>query len=139
MARHWTSVPTPQTVTVVGTVLPAAPEDVNEVATTPTPAGVYRTAGAKLLQIDVAGSNAADTGNSTIAVYAWNRRLQQWCFISSNSVAVLPTGSLGTAATQATRLTVANWGADYAAVMVTALPTGGHPVNVTCSPTVEDT
>lgn len=138
MARHYTPVPKSRTVSVVDTALPAAPETAQEGATSPLPAGVYETAGAKLLQIDVAGSNAADTGNSTVAVYAWNRQLQQWAFVSSNSVAVLPSGSLGTAATQATRLTVANWGADYAAVLVTALPTGGHAVNVTCSPTIED-
>jgi hypothetical protein len=136
VARNYTTIPKTRTVSVVDAALPAAPSDKGNQSVTPVPAGVYETAGAKLLQIDV-GSSAGNTGNATLSVYAWNHQLQQWAFVQQVTSAVLPTGSVGTVATQATRTTIANWGADFAAVLVTALPTGGNPVTVTVSPTVE--
>lgn len=140
MARNYTPVPKPRSVGVVETAFPAAPETKDNVVTSPLPTGVYETAGAKLLQIDVT-SAVGTSGNAVIAVYAWNRQLQLWSFVSSNNVAVVPAGSVGTVGQQATRLTVTNWGADFAAVLVTTLPTAGdptHPTQLTVAPTIED-
>ncbi len=137
MARNYTPIPKVRTVSATDSTLPTAPSDAGNQPATPVPAGVYETAGAKLLQIDVTATNSGDSGNATVAVYAWNHQLQLWSFVQSSNVGVVPTGSVAAAASQATRLTVVNWGADFAAVMVTALPTGGHAVKVTCAPTVE--
>jgi hypothetical protein len=105
------------------TAVPAAPEDTSRSATQPAPAGVYWTDGATMLKVDVVAP-ATSTGNTTLAVYAWDSGARQWAM--EGAALTVPATSTGDFSGRLiSRATVLNWCSRWAAVMVTGLATNG--------------
>jgi hypothetical protein len=81
---------------------PQAPE------VSPFPAGIWRTEGAPVVLVDIVQTSSSTS--NTYTVLAWNRTAGLWM----QAATITPSSGV-----QAIRTAVANWGSDYAFVVVT--------------------
>jgi hypothetical protein len=135
VSRNYIVTSAPRVVTTADTAVPSTPD-----AQT-MPAGVYSTAGASMLRIDIAAP-VTTTGSYTLNIYGWNGVLKAWISEGQAVVTAAAVGDLGPGTRLFSSVIVTNWCRPYVAVMVQTMATNGGSgvgTSITVASCIQDT